>query len=67
MNCFGNKKYYFGNYPNDSVQRLQQTNGVTESDVKEAIKKLLKNAGRRIGGEKNVNDANDKVNTTSVD
>ena len=58
---------YFGNYPNDSVQRLQQTNGVTESDVKEVIKKLLENAGRRIAGEKNANDANDRVNTTNVD
>ena len=35
--------------------------------MKEVIKKLLENAGRRIAGEKNANDANDRVNTTNVD
>ena len=43
------------------------TNGVAESYMKEVVKKLLKNALKQKGGEKNANDANDMINTTSVD
>ena len=55
---------------------MLQTNGVTESDVKEVIKTLLENATRQKGGEKNkkknknkknANDVNDRINTTNVD
>ena len=38
-----------------------QTNGVTESDVKEITKKLLKNAPKQKGGEKNADDGNDMI------
>ena len=44
-----------------------QTNDVTESDVKEVIKKQLENSPKRKGSEKNSNDVNDKINTTNVD
>ena len=44
-----------------------QTNAVTESDVKEGIKKLLENVPKRKGNEKNANDANGRINTTNVD
>ena len=47
---------------------MLQTNGVTESDVKEVIKKLLENVLKRIGAvKKNTNDANERINTTNVD
>ena len=47
---------------------MLQTNGVTESDVKEVIKKPFENAPKRKGDEKNeANDANDRINTTNVD
>ena len=45
---------------------MLQTNGVTESDVKEVIKKLFENASKRKGDGKNPNNANDKINTTNV-
>ena len=35
--------------------------------MKEVIKKQLENVPRREGGEKNSNDANDRINTTNVD
>ena len=35
--------------------------------MKELIKKLLKNASKWKGGEKNANDANDRINPTNVD
>ena len=41
--------------------------GVTKSDLKKVIKKQLENAPKRIGGEKNANDVNDRINTTIVD
>ena len=37
------------------------------SDVKEFIEKVLKNAPKRKGGEKNGNYANDMINTTNLD
>ena len=46
---------------------MLQTNGVTESDVKEVIKKPFENAPKRKGDEKNANDASDRINTTNVD
>ena len=46
---------------------MLQANDVAETDVKEVIKKLLKNAPKQKGGEKNKNDANDMINTTNVD
>ena len=47
---------------------MLQTNGVTESDVKEVIKKLLENALKRIGAvKKAANDANERINTTNID
>ena len=50
-----------------NLEHASQTNGVTESDVKEVTEKLFKNAIKRKGGEKNANDANDIINTTNVD
>ena len=44
-----------------------QTNGVTKSNVKEVIKKLLENAPKRKSGEKNANDAIDRINSTNID
>ena len=41
--------------------------GLTKSDMKEVIKKPLENAPKRIGDDKNANDANYKINTTNVD
>ena len=35
--------------------------------MKEVIKKLLKEAPKRKGGEKTANDANDMINTTNVE
>ena len=49
------------------LEAALQTNDVTESDVKEVIKKLLESAPRQKGGEKVANDANNKINTTNVD
>ena len=52
------------NCPNDSKEPA--LHGVTENDVKEAIKKLLKNTPKwKV--EKNANDANDMINTTNDD
>ena len=45
MNCF-----------DDSIETALQTNGVTEGDIKEAVKKQLKDAPKRKGGGKNKND-----------
>ena len=47
--------------------KLLQTNGVTKSNVKEVIKKQLKNAPKQKGGEKKCNYAYDRINTTNVD
>ena len=48
-----NKKYYFCELSQRfNLEPALQINGVTESDVKEATKKLLKNAPKRKGGEK---------------
>ena len=54
------------NCPNDSKAALQ-TNGVTESDVKEVIKKLLENTLKRKVDVKNANHGNDRINTTNID
>ena len=35
-----------------NLEPALQTNGATESDVKEVIKKLLRNVPKRKGGEK---------------
>ena len=44
------------------------TNGVIKEDLKEVIKKLLKNANKRKEMlKKKTNDANDRINTTNVD
>ena len=48
-------------------RRYLQTNVVTESNVKEVIKELLENAPNRKGGEKNANDAIDRINSTNID
>ena len=53
--------------PKIHLEPALQTNGVTESYMKEVVKKLLKKALKQKGGEKNANDANDMINTTSVD
>ena len=45
-----------------NLEHASQTNGVTESDVKEVTEKLLKNAIKRKGGEMVV-----VINTTNVD
>ena len=64
----GNRKDYFYELPQRfNLEAALQTNGVTESDVKEVIKKQLENPLKREGGEKNANDANDRINTTNVD
>ena len=42
-----------------------QTNGVTESDVKEVIKKQLDNTPK-FKDDKNTNDANYRINTTNA-
>ena len=44
---------------------MLQTNGVMESDIKEVVKKQLKDAPKRKGGEKNENDE-DRTNTANV-
>ena len=43
-----------------------QINGATKSEVKEVLKKVSENIPKRIGGEKNANDANDRINTINV-
>ena len=50
-----------------NIEAALQTNGVTKSDVKEVIKKLLENAHQWKGGEKKAKDTNDRINTTNVD
>ena len=63
-----NKKYYFCELAQwFNLEPVLQTNGVSVSDVKELIKKLLKNASKWKGGEKNANGANDRINPTNVD
>ena len=49
------------------LEAARQTNGVSESDVKELIKKQLKNAPKTKKAKKNANDTNDRINTTKVD
>ena len=63
------KRYYFSELSQlFDLEAVLQTNGVTESDVKEVIKKPFENAPKRKGDEKNeANDANDRINTTNVD
>ena len=48
-----------------NLEAALQTNGVTESDVKEVIKKQLDNTPK-CKDDKNANDANYKINTTNA-
>ena len=48
-----------------NLEASLQTNGVTESDVKEVIKKQLDNTPK-CKDDKNANDANYKINTTNA-
>ena len=50
-----------------NLEAALQPNGETESDEKKVNKKLLENALKRKDGEKNANDANDRINRTNVD
>ena len=50
-----------------NLEHALQTNGVTKSDATEVTKKLLKNASKRKGGEKNTNDGNNVININNVD
>ena len=48
-----------------NLEAALQTDCVTGSDIKEVVKKQLKDAPKRKGGEKNENDQ-DRTNTTNV-
>ena len=62
------KKYYFCELCQwFSLESVLQTNGVTESDMKEVIKKLIKNGPNGKVVKKNANGANYMINTTNVD
>ena len=50
-----------------SLEAALKTSGVTKSDVKKVIKNQLEDASQRKGGEKNANNANDRINMTNVD
>ena len=50
-----------------NLEAALQTNGVTESYVKEVIKKQLENVRKQKGDERYANDANDRINMINVD
>ena len=50
-----------------SLEATLQVNGVTESDMKEVIKKKNENAPEGKVVKKNANDAIDTINTTNID
>ena len=63
-----NKKYYFCElFQLFNLEAVLETNCITKSYTKEVIKKLLQNVLKRKGGEKNANNADDRISTTSVD